>query len=72
MNRKDRRAAGKHGGGPGLPGGGSLFGLAVQRHQAGQLAEAESLYRRRLQVADPHPGKRMGQAEDVTSGRGNP
>ncbi len=48
MNRKDRRAAGKHGGGPGLPGGGSLFGLAVQRHQAGQLAEAESLYRQVL------------------------
>jgi tetratricopeptide (TPR) repeat protein/SAM-dependent methyltransferase len=48
MNRKDRRAAGKRGGGPGHPGDGSLFGLAVQRHQAGQLLEAEMLYRQVL------------------------
>ena len=47
MNRKDRRAAGKRGGGPGLPGG-SLFELAAQRHQAGQLLEAEMLYRQVL------------------------
>ncbi len=48
MNRKDRRAAGKRGGGPGLPGGGSPFELAMQRHQAGQLLEAEMLYRQVL------------------------
>ena len=48
MNRKDRRVAGKRGGGPGLPGGGSLFGMAVQHHQAGQLAEAENFYRQVL------------------------
>lgn len=48
MNRKDRRAAGKRGGGPGVPGGGSLFELAMQRHQAGQLFEAEMLYRQVL------------------------
>ncbi len=48
MNRKDRRAAGQRGGGPGPIGGGSPFGLAVQHHQAGRLAEAERLYRQVL------------------------
>ena len=56
MNRKDRRAAGKRGGGPGLPGGGSLFGLAVQHHQAGQLVEAENLYRQVLASDRNHFG----------------
>jgi tetratricopeptide (TPR) repeat protein/SAM-dependent methyltransferase len=47
MNRKDRRAAGRRSAAPASDAGG-LFALAVRHHQAGQLLEAESLYRQVL------------------------
>ena len=47
MNRKERRAAGRHSGSPPSDGA-TLFALAVRHHQAGQLFEAESLYRQVL------------------------
>jgi tetratricopeptide (TPR) repeat protein/SAM-dependent methyltransferase len=53
MNRKDRRAAGKQSGAP-TPAG--PFGLAVRHHQAGQLFEAEALYRQVLAVDRNHFG----------------
>jgi tetratricopeptide (TPR) repeat protein/2-polyprenyl-3-methyl-5-hydroxy-6-metoxy-1,4-benzoquinol methylase len=59
MNRKERRAAGKQGrsspqfagGGPGLA---QLFNVAARTHQAGQLAEAERLYRDILAIDPRH------------------
>ena len=47
MNRKERRAAGRHSGSPPSDGS-SLFALAVRHHQAGQLFEAENFYRQVL------------------------
>jgi tetratricopeptide (TPR) repeat protein/SAM-dependent methyltransferase len=47
MSRKDRRAAGKHSASPSSDGS-ALFALAVRHHQAGQLVEAENLYRQVL------------------------
>jgi tetratricopeptide (TPR) repeat protein/SAM-dependent methyltransferase len=47
MNRKERRAAGRHSGSPPSDGA-TLFTLAVRHHQAGQLFEAENLYRQVL------------------------
>jgi tetratricopeptide (TPR) repeat protein/SAM-dependent methyltransferase len=55
MNRKDRRAAGKHPGSPGSNGTG-LFALAVRHHEAGQLFEAENLYRQVLARDGRHFG----------------
>jgi tetratricopeptide (TPR) repeat protein/SAM-dependent methyltransferase len=59
MNRKERRAAGKSGANVPLgPGGGpdvgQIFSLAVRTHQAGQLAEAERLYRSVLAIDPRH------------------
>jgi tetratricopeptide (TPR) repeat protein/SAM-dependent methyltransferase len=54
MNRKERRAAGKQRGGEVA----SLFAAAVGHHQAGQLAQAEHLYRGVLAV-DPHHGRAL-------------
>jgi len=58
MNRKDRRAAGKQSGMRGAPAsdGGGLFALAVRHHQAGQLYEAENLYRQVVAVDRNHFG----------------
>jgi tetratricopeptide (TPR) repeat protein/SAM-dependent methyltransferase len=55
MSRKDRRAAGKQ---PGSPTGdaSAVFALAVRHHQAGQLLEAESLYRQVLASDGRHFG----------------
>lgn len=53
MNRKDRRAAGKQSGARSADG---PFGLAVRHHQAGQLLEAESLYRQVLAADRRHFG----------------
>ena len=47
MNRKDRRAGRMPSGSQG-PDGTGLFALAVRHHQAGQLVEAEHLYRQVL------------------------
>jgi tetratricopeptide (TPR) repeat protein/SAM-dependent methyltransferase len=47
MNRKDRRAAGKPGKGS-TGSGNALFAQAQRHHQAGQLFEAENLYRQVL------------------------
>jgi tetratricopeptide (TPR) repeat protein len=47
MSQKDRRAAGKHSASSGSDGS-ALFALAVRHHQAGQLPEAENLYRQVL------------------------
>jgi tetratricopeptide (TPR) repeat protein/SAM-dependent methyltransferase len=55
MNRKVRRAAGKHPGSQGSNGGG-LFALAVRHHQAGQLFEAENLYQQVLASDRNHFG----------------
>jgi tetratricopeptide (TPR) repeat protein/SAM-dependent methyltransferase len=62
MNRRDRRAAGK-GSLPRLADRASgaqrareLFALAVRQHQAGQLIEAESLYREVLALDREHFG----------------
>ena len=58
MNRKERRAAGKGKSSPQLRGGGpdvsDIFRLAVQHHQAGQLAEAERFYRSILAIDPRH------------------
>jgi tetratricopeptide (TPR) repeat protein/SAM-dependent methyltransferase len=51
MSRKDRRAAGKP---PGPPA--AAFALAVRHHQAGQLLEAEGLYRQVLASDRQHFG----------------
>jgi tetratricopeptide (TPR) repeat protein/SAM-dependent methyltransferase len=56
MSRKERRAARKLGQ---QPAGGadqvqSLFALAMRQHQAGQLADAERLYRAVLAIAPQH------------------
>jgi tetratricopeptide (TPR) repeat protein/SAM-dependent methyltransferase len=53
MNRKARRAAGSH---PPPSDGSSLFALAVHNHQAGQLFEAENLYRQVLASDSRHFG----------------
>ena len=53
MNRKERRAAGKQGGEAA-----SLFAAAVGHHQAGQLAQAEHLYRGVLAL-DPRHGRAL-------------
>ncbi len=60
MNRKDRRAAGKHrtagtSGGLASPELASVFAAAVRAHQAGHLAEAEAGYRQVLALAPDHP-----------------
>jgi tetratricopeptide (TPR) repeat protein/2-polyprenyl-3-methyl-5-hydroxy-6-metoxy-1,4-benzoquinol methylase len=59
MNRKERRAAGKQAGNAPLRPGSrpdlaDLFGHAVRSHQAGQLAEAERLYRAVLAIDPRH------------------
>jgi tetratricopeptide (TPR) repeat protein/SAM-dependent methyltransferase len=58
MNRKERRAAEKQGKTPSRSGGGpevtDLFNVAVRTHQAGQLAEAERLYRTILSIHPRH------------------
>jgi tetratricopeptide (TPR) repeat protein/SAM-dependent methyltransferase len=55
MNRKERRVAGKSGrSAPALPGEAQILAAAVRHHQVGQLAEAESLYRRLLALAPGH------------------
>ncbi len=51
MNRKQRRAAGVA---PERGNAAALFAAATQSHQAGQLAEAEALYRRTLALAPRH------------------
>jgi tetratricopeptide (TPR) repeat protein/SAM-dependent methyltransferase len=59
MNRKDRRAAGKQGrgsSGSAPPGSSPLFAQAVRAHQAGQLFEAEELYRQILGADPRHVG----------------
>jgi tetratricopeptide (TPR) repeat protein/SAM-dependent methyltransferase len=53
MNRKDRRARGMQSGSRG-PDAAGLFALAVRHHQAGQLAEAENLYRQVLAADARH------------------
>jgi tetratricopeptide (TPR) repeat protein/SAM-dependent methyltransferase len=53
MNRKDRRAGGTQAGSRG-PNGAGLFALAVRHHQAGQLLEAENLYRQVLATDARH------------------
>src|SRR5262245_30540963 len=55
MNRKDRRAAGQRPGSP-VSDASALFALAVRHHQAGQLFEAESLYRQVLAADRSHFG----------------
>jgi tetratricopeptide (TPR) repeat protein/SAM-dependent methyltransferase len=55
MNRKGPRAAGKHPGSQGSNGAG-VFALAVRHHQAGQLLEAENLYRQVLASDRKHFG----------------
>lgn len=82
MNRKDRRAAAKSGAAipgarpPRLPPGTieALFAQAVGQHQAGKLAEAESLYRSALTQIPGHPAilsnladvvKRQGKRSDA-------
>jgi tetratricopeptide (TPR) repeat protein/SAM-dependent methyltransferase len=55
MSRKDRRAAGKHAASP-RSDVSALFALAVRHHQAGQLFEAESLYRQVLASDKSHFG----------------
>ena len=54
MNRRERRAAGKHG--KGSPGTAPLFALAARHHQAGQLGEAEKIYRQVLTLDRRHFG----------------
>ena len=60
MNRKDRRAAAKQGKGRAPTGttadGGDPFAIAVRHHQAGQLLEAERLYRDILAIDPRHLG----------------
>jgi tetratricopeptide (TPR) repeat protein/2-polyprenyl-3-methyl-5-hydroxy-6-metoxy-1,4-benzoquinol methylase len=58
MNRKDRRAAGRQAGARGSPAsdGAGLFALAVRHHQAGQLLEAENLYRQAIAIDRNHFG----------------
>jgi tetratricopeptide (TPR) repeat protein/SAM-dependent methyltransferase len=53
MNRKDRRAAGKQ---SGVRSADGPFALAVRHHQAGQLLQAESLYRQVLAADRKHFG----------------
>ena len=55
MNPRDRRANGKHPGSPpsGVP---ALFALAVRHHQAGQLFDAENVYRQVLASDSRHFG----------------
>ncbi|HEY6993231.1 MAG TPA: tetratricopeptide repeat protein [Xanthobacteraceae bacterium] len=55
MSRKDRRAAGKRPGSP-TADASAVFALAVRHHQAGQLLEAESLYRQVLASDGKHFG----------------
>jgi tetratricopeptide (TPR) repeat protein/SAM-dependent methyltransferase len=60
MNRKDRRAAAKQGKGRAQSGtsadGGAIFAAAVRHHQAGQLLEAERLYREIIAIDPRHIG----------------
>jgi tetratricopeptide (TPR) repeat protein/SAM-dependent methyltransferase len=55
MSPRDRRANGKHPGSPpsGVP---ALFALAVRHHQAGQLFDAENVYRQVLASDSRHFG----------------
>lgn len=52
MNRNERRAARKQGGGVAAPSVQAIFGEAFRLHQSGRLAEAEQLYRQAL-ARDP-------------------
>ena len=52
MNRNERRAARKQGGGEAAPSVQAIFAEAFRLHQAGRLAEAEQLYRQAL-ARDP-------------------
>jgi protein O-GlcNAc transferase len=57
MNRQQRRAAASHGmatPGPATARISALFGAAIARHQAGQLGEAEQLYRQILALDPDH------------------
>ena len=54
MNRRERRAAGKHA--KGSPDIAPLFALAARHHQAGQLGEAEKVYRQVLALDRKHFG----------------
>src|SRR5205809_2783705 len=60
MNRRERRAAAKHGrsispsGGASIAPAARLLAEAVSQHQAGRLAAAERLYRRILAVDPDH------------------
>src|ERR1700693_429978 len=54
MNRKERRAAGRQGGGELA----SLLAMAVRHHQAGELVQAEACYRRVLAI-DPRHGRAL-------------
>ncbi|HLH92381.1 MAG TPA: tetratricopeptide repeat protein [Xanthobacteraceae bacterium] len=54
MNRKERRAAGRQGGGELA----SLFAAAVRHHQAGELVQAEAGYRGVLAI-DPRHGRTL-------------
>jgi protein O-GlcNAc transferase len=61
MNRRQRRATAKLGAVAGTlgtaataPGFAAVFGAAIKHHEAGQLAEAEALYRRVLAVEPRH------------------
>ena len=55
MSRKDRRVAGKPSGPPAADVS-AVFALAVRHHQAGQLLEAEGLYRQVLASDGQHFG----------------
>src|ERR1700722_16409432 len=54
MNRKERRATGRQGGGELA----SLFAAAVRHHQAGELIQAEAGYRGVLAI-DPRHGRAL-------------
>src|SRR5476649_263512 len=60
MNRKERRAARRHGGGADSSGLASqisrMFALASSQHQYGQLSEAERLYQDILALEPHHIG----------------
>jgi 2-polyprenyl-3-methyl-5-hydroxy-6-metoxy-1,4-benzoquinol methylase/Flp pilus assembly protein TadD len=63
MNRKQRRAGRTHGGAPGSFGSrqsvspaDQLFQLGVAHHNEGRLTEAESIFRRGLQLDPQHSG----------------
>ena len=80
MSPRDRRANGKHPGSPpsGVP---ALFALAVRHHQAGQLFDAENVYRQVLASDSRHFGSlhhlgiialQKGQAQAAVGGPQRP